>query len=114
MKRDPELLRDILIKCEQSHDWFFYPETKTNDDNVRYAHWLLLEDSGFVVRHGKSGFRMTSVGYDYLAAVRDEGIWVITKNAVAETGGSATLEILKALATGFLRKKISQHTGIEL
>ena len=59
-------------------------------------------------------FRMTNQGHDYLDAIRDNGIWTKTKAAVAETGGSATLEIVKALALGFLKKKIETHTGIQL
>jgi hypothetical protein len=57
---------------------------------------------------------LTGAGHDYLDAIRDDGIWQQTKEAVAETGGSATLEILKSLAIGLLKKKIAQHTGIEL
>ena len=56
--------------------------------------------------------RITFAGHDYLDSIRDDGIWNKTKQAVAETGGSATLEIIKSLATGFLKKKIEQHTGI--
>jgi hypothetical protein len=59
-------------------------------------------------------FELTWLGHDYLDAVRDEGIWHKTKKAVSETGGSATLEIVKALALGFVKKKIAQHTGIEI
>lgn len=74
-----------------------------------------MDDLGLVsldTRH--HWYRMTASGHDYLDAIRDEGIWKRTTAAVTETGGSASVEILKALATGFLKKKISRHTGIEL
>ena len=58
--------------------------------------------------------RITNAGHDYLDAVRNEGIWKRTKGAVIEQGGNATLEIVKALATGFLRKQIEERTGIKL
>jgi len=81
----------------------------------------LLEQAGFLeTEFGTLGsaipddLRITFAGHDYLDAVRSESIWQETKNAVAETGGNATLEILKALAVGFLKKKISQQTGVDL
>ncbi|WP_085893338.1 DUF2513 domain-containing protein [Roseovarius litorisediminis] len=53
-------------------------------------------------------------GHDYLDAVRDPGIWSKTTTAVKETGGSAALEIVKALAVGFAKKKLKDHTGVDL
>ena len=58
--------------------------------------------------------RITFAGHDYLDAVRDNGIWNKTKVVVAETGGSATLEMVRALAIGFLKSKIEKHTGIKM
>jgi len=57
---------------------------------------------------------MTSQGHDYLDAIRNDGIWQRTKEAVAETGGSAALEIIKAVALGLVKQKLEKHTGIEL
>jgi len=77
-------------------------------------HLELAGDFGFVTAVGRGTFRLTAQGHDYLDAIRDEGIWEKTKVVVSETGGNATLEIMKALAIGFLKKKISQHTDIDL
>jgi hypothetical protein len=57
---------------------------------------------------------LTPSGHDFLDAVRDEGVWAETVAAVAETGGSAALELVKAVAIGFAKKKIAQHAGIEI
>ena len=35
------------------------------------------------------------------AYLRDKGIWEKTKKAVTETGGNATLEMVKIIASGF-------------
>lgn len=67
-----------------------------------------------MVQIDQHAFRLTSQGHDYLDAIRDQGIWAKTKDVVAKTGGSATLEIVKALATGLLKKQISERTGIDL
>ena len=80
---------------------------------LRY-HARLFVDAGFLANERSHQFRLTNAGHDYLNAIRDEGIWSRTKAAVAETGGSATLELIKNIATGFVKKKLSQHTGLDL
>ncbi len=117
MKRDDDLLREMLIKFEGQEDWLILmPQTlgMSEQDRVRYGHLNLLCDAGMAIPVGAGTFRLTNAGHDYLEAVRDKGVWEKTKNAVAETGGSATLEIFKQLATGFVKKKLSEHTGIDL
>lgn len=84
------------------------------DERQYEGHVLLLVDAGLVAEIDESTFRLTAQGHGYLDAIRDEGIWNKTKQAVAETGGSATLDIIKSLAVGFLKTKIEKHTGITL
>ncbi|MDP2738979.1 MAG: DUF2513 domain-containing protein [Pseudorhodobacter sp.] len=118
MKRDDDYIRDLLLKYEGEEDWLLFMPGETlgsgEDEWKERYHALLLMDQGLLATVGKGTMRLTSQGHDFLEAVRDEGIWSRTKDAVRDTGGSATLEIVKALATGFLKKKISQYTGIEL
>ena len=117
MKRNDDLLRQLLLDAEASDDWIFLSyvtKDSSSEERERHGHVLLLEDAGLVAAVGKGSFRLTNQGHDFLTAIRDEGLWSKTKAAVAETGGNATVEILKSLASGFLKKKISQHTGIEL
>lgn len=117
MKRDDDLLRQLLIDFEEQSDWLilFPSKMSMTHDERRKEHYIhLLLDQGFVASVGRDTYRMTSQGHDYLEVIRDKGIWEKTKKVVNETGGSATIEILKTLATGFLKKKISEQTGIEL
>ena len=131
MKRDNDLIRQILLNCEANDGPVIWVSDVNADeegeyydfDSVTTEHFVLLKEAGFIsekyslrsdLRPVQYGYRLTWVGYDYLDAIRDEGIWKKTKDAVSETGGSATLEILKALALGFVKKKLSQHTGIDL
>lgn len=117
MKRDEDLLRRILFKFEDADDWVFVLREHLNmpaDERRFQYHVKLAADAGLVASVGKSTYRLTNSGHDFLDAIRDEGIWEKTKRQVAETGGNATLDILKQLATGALKKKISEHTGIEL
>ncbi len=117
MKRDDDLLREMLIEFEAQQDWLSLmpqPIGMSEQDRIKYGHLNLLCNADMVTSVGKGTFRLTHAEYDYLEAVRDTGIWDKTKNAVSETGGSATPEILKPLATGLVNKKLSEHTGIAL
>lgn len=118
MKRDDDLIREILLEIEQDDDWLVIMPGRTlsaaPEERRRRYHILLLSDKGLVTSVADGTFRMTAQGHDYLDAIRDHGIWQKTKDAVAATGGNASLEIIKQLATGFLKVKISQHTGIDL
>jgi len=118
MKRDDDFLRNWLLKHQEEDEWLLVMPGETLDadeeeQKERY-HVMLLIDAGFVTSVGRSTIRITAQGQDYIEAIRDNGIWEQTKKVVAETGGSASLEIVKSLGMGFLKKKISQHTGIEL
>lgn len=117
MKRDDDFLRQMLLNFEASEKTTFIDplHLQSPPDELKLSyHMSLAVDAGLLTTVGRGTVRMTNTGHDYLDAIRNEGIWKQTKAAIAETGGSATLEILKTLATGFLRKKLSQHTGLEL
>lgn len=129
-KRNLDRMRELLLIAENatsdSSDYgdcglLNFDETMESADQEplnsddEYQLWLMAQ-SGWIEPHSSDVryFRISPIGHDYLDAIRDEGIWKRTKEAVRETGGSATLEIVKSLATGFLKQKISQHTRIEL
>lgn len=57
--------------------------------------------------------RLTWEGCDFLDSIRDEQVWRKTKEGVKQAGGF-TFELLKSLAKGLLKRKIEDHTGIEL
>ena len=117
MKRDDEIIRRMLFEFESSEDFIIFDSVtdgSTDEERKKFYHLQLMKDSGFVTHLGQHTARLTSEGHDFLEAIRDEGIWKQTKSAISETGGSVTLEIFKTLATGFLKKKIEKHTGIEL
>ncbi len=117
MKRDNDLIRDLLLDFEQREDWlilFRQTDDMSTEDRMWVGHLFLLCDAGLVTEVGRGTYRLTSQGHDFLEATRDEVLWKKTKDAVSETGGNASLEIVKALAIGFLRKKMAQHTGLDL
>ena len=115
MKRDNDYIRDFLLKFEEQKEPLLYrPPTMDGGDIKERHHIHLLCDKGYMVEINEGVYRLTNSGHDFIEAIRDEGIWNRTKQQIADTGGNVTLEIIKTLATGLLKKKISYHTGIEL
>jgi len=126
-KRNLDRMREILLKLESDDleesdaGWMWTRDEDffSKEDNYQI---VLLVQGGFVEVHEHRTLasvvpdmlRITFAGHDYLSAIRDEGIWNKTKTAVAETGGSAGLEIVKAIAMGLVKQKLSIHTGIDL
>jgi len=117
LKRDSDLIRTLLLKYESADDWEI-PHVRIScpsDEYVReYYHLHLMIDDGLLVKTRDDFCRMTSAGHDFTDAIRDEGLWNETKKVVAETGGNAAISVLKAIAIGFLKKKIKDHTEIEI
>ncbi|KPM67345.1 hypothetical protein HB4184_00135 [Pseudomonas putida] len=127
MQRDMDLLRLLLLYLEGA-------STKANsilvfrngepaiqgytDDEVRY-HLNLAVQAGLIDQGGKgplNGFqfrRLTWSGHDFVDAVRDDEIWGKTRQG-AKAAGGFSVDLLKDLAKGFIRKKIAEHTGVEI
>ena len=117
MKRDLDLIRQMLLLIEESKD--VPPNSLCVDDfldlNDKSAvialHIGLLADAGFVEvekpRHGDitdwSITRMTFAGYEYLDAIRNDRIWRDVKAKVREVGG-VTFDVIKELAVEAMKK----------
>ena len=116
MKRDPELIREILhaIEADQGSPlgWVELNIDGHSTEKTSY-HVQLLADAGLVIPQdlsSSSGYhvmpkRMTSAGHDFLDAVRNEVIWSKVKAAIAETG-SFTLSLIKELAISYAKQKL--------
>lgn len=115
MKRDLNLIRNILLEVESAE-----PEDQVRLDrfeekyadrlNEVSAHVHLLHDAGYLKATisqelspaGPRQFFIQKIeweGYEYLDAVRDDGIWAKTQEKLKSVGGATTLEIAKAVAT---------------
>ena len=119
MKRDNEYLRELLFRIESDKKHIYLIRLAmpmSEEEQKEHHHLLLLCDDGYLkqIDGTKSAFRLTAQGHDFIEAVRDDGIWEKTKRAVAESGGSATFEMVKSIAMGFLKKKLSEHADINL
>lgn len=126
MKRDMDLIRNLLLAVERNDDLDSEGHILSEDpaefelENVtpsqlKYDQVLLLE--GGLLR-GSVGLTpiisgMTMRGHDFLDSIRDPLLWEKTKKAAGEAGGF-TLELLGDLARGFIKTQIERHTGVSL
>ncbi len=117
MKRDMDLIRNILLTIERCDD--VPPKMLRNDsfldlcDNpqVISLHIELLIEAGYLESKstltidGLKNFeisRITFAGYEYLDTVRDPKVWRNVKDKISKLGGAAfdiILELAKAEVT---------------
>ena len=121
MKRDLDLIRDMMLRIEACHpkDGKITSETFKDlcDDEEKVAfHLFLLYDVGFIVAEPVSHSKMrcsdyiveylTFIGCDYLDSIRDQSVWNSIKEKLRRIGGNATLDILTDLASSLLREQL--------
>ena len=115
MKRDFELIRKLLIffvdKPSGEHvdlpdvggDW--------SETEVKY-HLVLLYQAGFLncepLKSGSSDrvirvvpFDLTWDGHEFLAKIRNEGVWQKVQGVVTSKGGTLAFAVINQLATKF-------------
>ncbi|WP_026784898.1 DUF2513 domain-containing protein [Pleomorphomonas koreensis] len=129
MIRDMELIRALLLKLEAipkhpASNMTIDPNDKEvavpgyEVEQIAY-HLELIDEAGFIDNaniHPSYGIgfrKLTWDGHDFLDSIRDPDVWNKTKQGAAAAGGF-TLDLLKDLAKGFLRKQIEERTGITL
>lgn len=127
MKRDMNLVRDLLLVIENDPQFDGMSQIMPEDpsdlgiighsfEEVAY-HLNMLIESDLVV--GKTMMQMPMIskltwqGHDFLDSIRDPIIWRETMEGAKKAGGFS-LELLGALAKGLIKKKIEEHTGIQL
>ncbi len=129
MKRDMDLIRELLLKLEslpmERGDVFIISADDEllqipgyNGDQVDY-HLSLIEEAGLIDSAGAGsmtgyGFRRLSwSGHDFLDSIRSPEVWAKTKAGALAAGGF-TVELLADLAKGFIKKQIEDRTGVKL
>ena len=124
-----DLIRELLLKLEEfpklpTEVFHITPDSQEvvvpgySYDQLDY-HISLICEAGFIDEGATSPmvgicFRsLTWEGHDFLDSIRDPEIWSQTKEGVKKAGGFS-LELLSALAKGLIKKKIEEHTGIQI
>jgi len=127
MKRDMDFVRELLLKIEETDKPPSLRELlSANANEAEYEKLsehlsMLIDEAEFV--SGPSfhtmttknwiDLRLTWKGHDFLDSVRDPEIWEKTKKGVEEAKGF-TVDLLKDLAKGLVKKQIEEFTGVKL
>ena len=122
MTRDMDLVRNLLLKLQDEgldgnlyrldvKKWVIGDHTY---DEIAFQLFLLIR-AGFVEgeRELCGSFvarTITWKGYDFLDAVKDDGVWARTKE-VAHKAGGFTVEILLDIAKSILKANLGRLTG---
>ena len=107
MKRDMDLIREILLKIEErpfDGMWFTLDIDGCSPEAISY-HVMLLHEAGLIEAYCDSALgsidnwlpiRLTWQGHEFLDAARDSTRWDQAKGIMTKVGGFA-LEVLKAV-----------------
>lgn len=116
MKRDMNLLRELLLKIEEKEPEEFLTDAGLDLPGrpaaaVQY-HVGLLQDAGLIKTAGRADDmgrvvieRLTAAGHDFLDAARDQGRWKKAL-AAAATAKGVTIEVMKQLLTSLLKQQL--------
>ncbi|MCI7693554.1 DUF2513 domain-containing protein [Veillonella caviae] len=110
MKRDLDLIRNILFTIENSNSIDASLTLNSlsklhQDQELILYHVFLLDDAGFIIgiidetAPYISITRLTNEGHDYLDTIRDDSVWNQTKSTLGKISGSASLEVVKTIAS---------------
>jgi Hypothetical protein (DUF2513) len=131
MKRDMDVIRELLLKLEAltlpvnnptilgGADGRVAIEGRQAEEILQHLFWL--QEAGFLNPPANPNSRrqaiqfesLTWAGSDFLDSIRDAETWAKTKKAAAGAGGF-TVDLLKDLAKGFIKKQIEDRTGLKL
>lgn len=129
MRRDMDLIRDLMLALEALpespggvHQLTPGEGVLASDaygkDTVAY-HLQLIEEAKLIQTFeasygGEVLFnRLSWAGHDFVDSVRSPEVWAKTKKG-AEAAGGFTVDLLKDLAKGFIKKQLEDLTGVRL
>lgn len=110
------LIRELLFEAQASDQPYLLALrtlAPSEADLKRNMHATWLSDAGFFQEEREGLFRITNQGHDYLAAIRDDGVWQKTK-AAASTAGGVGLGVLKDIAVAYVKQELSNRQGLTL
>lgn len=123
MKRDMDLVREILLAVEASESpdgWITLELPERAPAELSY-HVMLLHEAGMLIGMDLSTLdgtewqpeRLTYQGHEFLDTIRDSEVWKRTK-AGAEQAGVASVAFVWDLAKAYGKQVIGERLGITL
>lgn len=130
MKRDMDLIRELLLRLESlpvrpggvvlisGRDQELAVEGRSPDE-VDY-HLSLIKEASFIECPGSGSLdgrisfrRLTWHGHEFLDAIRDPEIWRKTKDS-AKKAGSTAIDFMWSVAKDIAKAELKRHIGIDL
>jgi hypothetical protein len=117
MKRDMDLIREILLRIESEgtdDKRLFLKIEGRSEDEISY-HVKILAEAGLIraldISKGVLGsmwwpISLTWSGHDFLDDARDDTTWNKTKSLVGEKVASASFEVLKAVLSSVAKSAL--------
>lgn len=115
MKRNPDLIREILFYIEQNYEagekWITSVEIEGYPDEVIAEHIVLAYQDGLIQAikdvSSFSGMEywpgnLTSSGYDFLDKIRNDSIWNKTKAVITEKGLPMLTSTISTIANALI------------
>lgn len=110
MKRDMDLIRELLLRIEARTTVKFGQVELPYDDYAEeqiYYHVRLLHEAGYIhAANCSTGTNfcwepidLTWQGHEFLDNARNDEIWSKAKKLITETGGTVSFSVLKSVLT---------------
>ena len=126
MRRDMDLVRDILMAVEDANGRVDGDTLAAlaDGDRVKALNHIEMMDAHGLVRASVTRVTgndamarfsvegMTWEGYDYLDAMRSDMVWKAAKSAIAETVRDAPLSVVKDVCTALALHMVEERLGI--
>ena len=120
MKRDPDLIRKLLIHLEEKADDKVVKDLEIDgyDKSEVMYHFILMDQAGFIrcereVSSSTPGrvikvypFSLTWKGHEFLEASRNETTWNRAKALIKEKSGALSIDVLKALLISMAKESV--------
>jgi hypothetical protein len=117
MKRDLELIKEILLHFESKEDWKHENlEIQGYEKKLVDYHLQLMYEGGLLncepITSEKGRiynvlpFRLTWSGHEFLDNIREQTRWNKIKGIIKEKGGAFSIEIIKNLALRLAEKQL--------
>lgn len=120
MKRNPDLVRKILIYLDEKPDDRILTELKLegHDANEVMYHLILMDQAGLILceREVSSStpdrvirvypFSLTWQGHEFLEAFRSETRWNKAKEIIKTKSGALSMDVLKAVLIAMAKESV--------
>jgi hypothetical protein len=116
MKRDMDLIREILLAVEASPDQMTasLPDFEGYTDSEINYHLVLLHEAGLIIalihesddQYFAEPVRLTWEGHEFLEAIKDKSKWNETKKIVLEKSGGLVYEVIRFFAVESMKKQL--------